>query len=380
MGRVASRVMQQIEEVAAKVAEQHEAGGGDAACQTIVTPLIQNLYERVESGSMSQSTLLKGVLPALWKEVGAALDTTPSDARLRLFTFDRATGNPMELRRDLGAMRSREKGADEKAVQSKHEALIEWDRSIYEALLERATSWLHPTEGETENDRIVKLIFAVSFFTGRRPWSEVANVGEFEVVTEPKEWEWVIDESTDAEYLTNFEVQTVPIEFHDWADGWLRMRGAAKPSYKEKVRGESLPVDFPVLGIDPLAIVEAMAELRKLEAGKSWFRATGSADKEIIGSVLQGVASKLIQTEIEPIFEPIYERGHKLPGTKTGRFTVYHLRSLYASRLHAEIRQVQREEGMVGMSNVRFAKAFLGHRAKTFGAASLNYTVWEYVD
>lgn len=386
MGRVANGVLEQIEEVAARVAEIRECGGSDSACQGVVIPFVEALYKRVETGTMSQSTLLKGVLPCLWKEVGSALETTPANARERLFSFDRTTGNPLasrekvtELRRELGAMRSREKGSDEKGVEAKHERIIEWGPSIYDALRERAIAWL--TEGDTESDRIVRLIASISFFTGRRPWSEVANTGEFEVIDGPQVWDWVITEPTDPTFETDFRIETTPIEFIEWADAWLRMRGAAKPSYKEKLSGASLPVDFPILGIAPERIVEAVTVLRDLEKGKSWFRSAESPDKEIIQGSLQGATKRLIDAEITPIFEPItVERGHGLPGTKGGGFTMYHFRSLWASRLHAEIRRAQREEGLTGLSTVGFAKSFLGHRSRIFGASSLNYTVWEYVD
>ena len=233
-------------------------------------------------------------------------------------------------------------------------------------------SWLK-IGGDTENDRIARLILAVSFFTGRRPWSEVGFLAEFENTDNPVCRDWKVDLKTASNYETDFELIEKPWEPSDWADGWLIFRGNGKRTKKEDKAGWSIPLDIPVLGIDPDDLIQALSEIRELERRKLWFRPELPAHEQTIEPALAFNTTKALG-EIHTILEPIYAAGHRFPDTDGGRFTSYHFRPLYANRMAWEMRTATGSN----TDPTVIAKRLLGHFGG-LGKASLAYQSFDFL-
>jgi len=376
MGRVAKRHQEEISQIANQVAEIAENGGDDGAIQEILLPFIDSAEKRVGTGQMSSSTFLKTFMPAVWKEVGAAMGATAASARVRLFTYDIANRTPLVLAEAIKGRRQEDNANYEIQLTGKLTTKCPFNEETWLDLRDVAETWL-VKGGESENDRIARLILAISFFTGRRPWSETAFGGEFSVTTNPVRRDWKVSLKTAPDYLTNFDLKSEPWGETDWADGWLRFDGNAKKTRKEDTAGFPIPLDIPVLGISPEDIVEAMAELRELQKNRSWYRPELPAHEQIIQSAIQANTRKAMD-EMDQLLESIYVKGHKFPptghGESNGRFVPYHLRPMWACRMGHEMRSVTGKN----IDQVVIGKWLLGHFGG-LGKASLAYMSFDYL-
>jgi len=377
MGRVAKRHAELIESIAEQVAIAYESSdNSDLAAQAVVIPYVEALYRDAESGAMAKSTLIKGVLPALWREVGEAIGATAEGARNRLFLYDIATRGRLPIADDIKGLRLNDNSGYSKTVTKKLDAKCPITSTVMAKLNTLFTSWLTDTapKAGTETEEIVRLILAISWHTGRRPWSETAYTAKFEVTKNPRRWDWLVDMPGDPDYDTNFEIVSVPEPDPGYADAWIHFLGNCKWTRKEHLNGAPLPLDIPVVGVTGEQVVEALARLRQMESRRSWFRPDIPVDKLTIGSSLQYAISQVIADCLDPILQPLYEAGAVFPDTKDGKFTSYHLRPLYACRMGVikEATTGKRPDPTV------MAKHLLGHRG-TVGTASLAYQSFEYV-
>ena len=372
MGRISRHYQDRIDHVSGQVAEAYEEERSDLDAQRILLPFIEELLHDSQSGGMTPGTLLKAVLPAMWKEVGGALDTSPASARTRLFSYDLETRGELLLADAIQGLRRDDNSSYERVLVGKLTKKTPINLAVWSELRDLFEGWLM-VGGDSENDRIARLVLAISFFTGRRPWSETAFLAEFESTEEPVLREWKISSSSDPKFEVDFDLISTPWEPSDWADGWITFRGNAKRTKKEDLAGWSIPLDIPVVGSSPEDLIRALGELRGLERGKSWFRPEVDAGDSIIGSALQQNTAKAM-VEVEAILEPIYAAGHRFPDTENGRFTAYHLRPLYANRMAWEMRSVT---GANTDSTV-IAKWLLGHFGG-LGKASLAYQSFEFL-
>ena len=370
MGRVSKKHQAVIESIASEVAEAYERDGTDLAAQAVLIPRVEDFYRQVELGGIAVTTFIKGVLPHLWKEVGMAINADAASVRNRLFSYDLATREPILVADIVKGLRQTENDNYGKALETKLERKCKVPASVIAELNTLFTGWIkgEGMEGVTDTEEIARLILAISWHTGRRPWSESAYTAQFEEIDDPVRWDWLITERRHPQFEVNFEKVTTPFPDPEFADGWLRFDGNAKWSFKEHLAGEPLPLDIPVVGIDPSVVIKALVRLRKLEANKPWFHRDVDVDKLTIQSSLQKVTKRLEVEWIDPILEPIYAAGQRFPDTDGGRFTSYHLRPLYAARM---IREMTRSTGDEPDPTV-VIKHLLGHRG-TIGATSLAY-------
>lgn len=376
MGRVAKRHQEEIESLASRVAQISDKGGDDAEIQSILLPHISKVEKRVATGDMGSTTFLKSYMPALWKEVGAAMGATAASARIRLFTYDIANRTPLVIAETVKGRRQEDNANYEKQLTGKLVTKCPFNEEVWLDVRDIAEQWL-VKGGDSENDRMSRLILAISFFTGRRPWSETAFGGEFKVTSNPVRRDWKVDLKTANDYLTNFDLKSEPWDDASWSDGWLRFDGNAKRTKKEDVAGFSIPLDIPVIGIAPEDIVEAMAELRELQKNRSWYRPDLPAQEQTVQSALQANTKKAVG-ELDGVFESIYNKGHKFPptghGESTGRFAVYHLRPMWANRLGYEMRTITGKN----IDQVVVSKWLLGHFGG-LGKASMAYLSFDYL-
>jgi len=374
MGRVSKKHQLLIEEIASSVGEAFERDGSDLAAQQVLIPRVEELYRQVELGGIAVTTLIKGVLPHLWKEVGMAINADAASVRNRLFSYNLETREPLLVADIVKGLRQTENENYGKSLEVKLERRCKITNDVIQQLHGVFTTWIRGEAflGVTETEEIARLILAISWHTGRRPWSESAYTAQFEEIDEPVRVDWLITERRHPQFETDFQTVSTPWPRPEFASGWLRFLGNAKWTFKEHLLGEPLPLDIPVIGVDPSEVLAALVRLRKLESGKPWFNRGIPVDKLTIQSSLQRVTDRLITDWITPILEPVYESGQRFPDTDSGRFTSYHLRPLYAARM---IRQMELVSGIKPHPTV-VIKHLLGHRG-TIGATSLAYEGFE---
>lgn len=376
MGRVSKKHKALIEEIASEVGSAYE-DGGDIAAQAVLIPRVEGIYRQVELGGIAPTTLIKGVLPHLWKEIGLAIDADAGSVRSRLFSYNLETRAPIVIADLVKGLRQSDSDGYDKALQDKLELKCKIPEVVITELGSLFTNWLcgEVLEGVTETEEIVRLILSIAWFTGRRPWSEVAYTAQFEEIDDPVRWDWLITERNHPRFETDFEVLTKPVPNPEFAEGWLRFEGNAKWTYKEHCAGFPLPLDIPVVGVDPSEVIRALVRLRRLEASKRWFKRGVPVDKLTIQGALQRTTERLVADHIGPILEPVYTAGQRFPDTDRGRFTAYHLRPLYAARM---IRAMAKKTGDEPDPTV-VIKHLLGHRGK-IGATSLAYQSFRITD
>ena len=372
MGRISRHHQAQIDRVAGLVAEAYEEEGTDLAAQRILLPFVEDLHRQTQTGAINPSTLLKAVLPALWKEIGSAINAPAASARIRLFSYDLESRGELTIAEAVKNLRQDDNASYEKVLVSKLSKKTPINLEVWSELRDLFEGWL-TVGGDTENDQIARLILAISFFTGRRPWSEIGFLAEFETTDEPVCRDWKVGLKTSPNYETDFELIETPWEPSDWADGWLIFRGNAKRTKKEDLAGWSIPLDIPVLGIDPDDLIRALAEVRELERKKLWFRPELPAHEQTIEPALAFNTTKALK-EVHMILEPIYAAGHQFPDTDGGRFTSYHFRPLYANRMAWELRSVTG----ANTDPTVIAKRLLGHFGG-LGKASLAYQSFDFL-
>jgi len=373
MGRVAAKHQNEIERVALKI----EGLSDNAEIQTEIVGYVGELLTRTKAGEMATSTMLQGLMPYFWKVVGSAVNRTAKDARDLYFTRDLRTLEKLSLPDELKALRCANQLAYNKDVSARTEMQVVLPLSVWNQLAALFDSWLLDYKG-TENDQIARLILALGFFTGRRPFSEIAFTAKFSEISTPCRRHWEIEDQYAQDYWTNFNLISEPAPNPTWADEWLHFEGNGKPTAKEKAAGFSIPLDIPLICTSADDMIEALDRLRDLESDKSWFANQKSVSDSVVRSILQRNLGNA-QEEIDEVLKPIYEAGIPFPsvggGRSTGMFSPYHLRPIYANRCAYAI---ARSAGEGQRNDTVVTKWILGHMSGLGSVTS--YKSFEIVD
>jgi hypothetical protein len=255
-----------------------------------------------------------------------------------------------------------QRSADE--AQDRVNFKFQWGSVEYERLYELALRCLKDRSATaTDTERCVKLIYALSFFTGRRPWEEVGRISVFREVDHPEgDPNWI-----------------------EHADDWLEVEGIGKKSVEDEIS-----LTIPIFGVSSAELVEALVELRMIQAGKKWFDLTRdkgqTASSRIIGA-LGYQWRKFREKEVDPCFERPLSMGYTFEHNASkndgeGLFNAYDLRRLYVSYSFFRYREFCSESGIQAPEDpIAYAQEILGHSKDGLGAAhTQTYTLFSYRD
>lgn len=392
MGRVALSVVAEIEEVVHKVGQAADRGESDSVLQQPIIEYVTKLHGRMGQDGFSASTIAKGILPELWKRLSELLGIDRQEIRERFYRrYADGSGRTPTSEALIGVRKQLTK-QEQSELQARGRKEVVWGDSIYRPLLSTFREWLVDPRGRNDYEDMCRLIYAVTFFTGRRPWSEVVRIGDFLKIDRPRLWDWEVNDADSPEYLTNpnftsrlfFEYKGEPVDFSDWADGWLRINGSAKPTYKEKVLNKCIPVDFPVLGVDPELVIEGIKRFRALASTKDWYPRDYVVEEGIHKLAIQPRFTRYSEAIERDLIQPLFDatgNTHQLPNRRRpGKFTVYFLRPMYASYAYSVYSEASREceDSVDSMVGKLFIQYILGHHDPGMSSATDHYTSWKF--
>ena len=334
--------------------------------QERVIEFIKPFIEDVQAEKMKPSSFLKNSYGHFWREISDLIALkfpdlhTPlpykSDNRTNAnFYWDRVFVHDVcfkynwdtkttetEEYKTISEWRTECNKRSDAETQTRQEDQFQWGGVEYERLYELALQCLRERSADqTDNERCARLIFALSFFTGRRPWEEVGRISVFREGEAP--------DTPDCEH----------------ADDWLEVEGIGK-----KAEGVDETITIPVFNISAAELCDALVELRMIESEKSWFSTTrekGANASGVIIGTLGEPFSKFCRKYVDPCFERSHANGYDFvhnasKGKGHVRFNAYDLRRMYCS--YGFWRQCEwfKENGFAPNKNaLRWARTYLGH-------------------
>ena len=334
--------------------------------QDRVVDFLQPFIKDVEDGKIKASSFLKNSYGHFWREISEHIalkfpeEHRPmrrgEDARTKArFKWDKIYVHDVLLKYDSYTKTEltptykiiqewRTACNERSAAETQHRkgCKVEWGNPEYQALFDLAMRCLQDRGAtETDNERCVRLIYALTFFTGRRPWEEVGRISVFREADAPDD------------------------EAAEHADDWLEVEGIGKKSDDADDK-----LIIPVFNISSLELVEAMIELRMIESSKPWFSLTrdkgATASTDIIGT-LGYQWNVLAREKIDPCFERVIANGfnfdhNKSKGKGHSRFNAYDLRRMYCSYGFWRYNEWCVENGFEPWEDaVPWARTYLGH-------------------
>ena len=352
--------------------------------QERVIQFIEPFIDEVESGRIKPSSFLGNTIQNFWREISELIilkfpdEHRPmmknEDGRTKAkfkwdkgyvhdvcFKYDCYTKNEVTpAYKKIYAWRSAKNKRSSDEAKHRTGESFEWGIPEYDKLYELALSCIRKRGTvESDNDRCVRLIYALSFFTGRRPWEEVGRISVFREA-EPSE----------------------DVIFPEHADDWLEVEGIGKKSNDHDDK-----LIIPVFNISSAELVEAMIELRMIESSKTWFsmdREQGKALSTKVQGSLQRNWERFRDKEIDPIFERCYSHGfafehNRSKGKGAARFNAYDLRRMYCSYGFWRYNQWSVENGYEPWKDpVRWARTYLGHVESKSNEQTLTYLGFDF--
>ena len=354
---------------------------------------LQSFIDEIEEGKYQAGSFLKNSAPHIWKAISQTiilrfpdhhrpitdkdreedlrLDPKLSKARFfwdPTFVFDfavrfdwRSKSKQTDAFYKLREWRTTADNRSSAEAKDRRNFKFDWGDTEYARLYDLAIRCLKDRSvTETDSERCVRLIFALSFFTGRRPWEEVGRISVFREAEPPADDPHV-----------------------EHADDWLEVEGIGKKS----IDGESSLI-IPVFGVSSAQLVEGLIELRMIESGKKWFSLTRdkgqTASSRIIGS-LGYQWRKFSDNEVEPCFERPLAVGYTFEHNASknggeGQFNAYDLRRLYVSYAFFRYCEYCREIGdRVPADPIDYAQDVLGHSKTGISEEhTTTYTLFRY--
>jgi hypothetical protein len=354
---------------------------------------LQTFVEEVEAGKYQGGSFLKNSAPHIWKAISEMIvinfpefhrpiteEDRAKDVRLdKRFTKARFFWDPTyvydfgvrydwrhktaetEIFRKFQDWRLEADNRSSNEARDRRSFKFEWGDTEYDRLYDLALRCLRERNAvQTDTERCVRLIFGLSFFTGRRPWEEVGRISVFRESDPP-------DDNPDVEH----------------ADDWLEVEGIGKKKDEKEAS-----VIIPVFGISSRELVEALVELRMIESGKTWFSLTrdkgSTASSQIIGA-LGYQWRKFSDSEVEPCFERSLAAGYNFDhnaskNSGVAQFNAYDLRRLYVSFAFHRYCEFCRDNGIrVPEDPIDYAAMILGHSTEGVSEQhTITYTLFRY--
>ena len=350
MGSISVRHQKQLDTMAAKAVTAWEwAIGTDVNVDLMNVDVIDEAFESVRSairddldnlakkvGMVGHSeTYMRGSLfPNIWKTFSAAgvmldfegemlVPATPKHLRTRLLK----EGQQARTLYNRWHKRNNETRYDKRMA--KQESQIVWNRDTFESMTDLCTDWLTTGGMGARNNRhtCARMVLAVSWFTGRRPWSEAALNAEF-----------------------------VPSIGPEWADGWVKVTGLAKKT-KAVVEGleDEQQIDIPLFGISTDEFLKGFQKLREVEAEEEWFQPSNSRGHEFIKSAISYYTQEEMNSAVTEAFAEVIDAGYPL------KLEVKSFRAFYASQGHHRQQEWCLKNGQAPANINGYAKRYIGH-------------------
>ena len=334
--------------------------------QSRVIDFMKPFIAEVEEGKIKPSSFLKNTYGHFWREISDLIalkfpgehrpHPKKTDARTKAFFYwdriyvhdvcfkydwrTKTTETPEYAR--ISEWRTECNQRSDAETDTRQGTHFQWGDVEYERLYSLAMECLQDRSADqTDNERCVRLIFALAFFTGRRPWEEIGRISVFREGEPPN--------TEDCEH----------------ADDWLEVEGIGK---KADALGEKITI--PVFNISAAELCEALVELRMLESDKSWFSTTREKGANASGNIIGALGytfSKFCRKRVDPCFERSIANGYNFEhnaskGKGHVRFSAYDLRRMYCSYGYWRQCQWFEENGYVAYEDaIPWARTHLGH-------------------
>lgn len=350
MGSISARHQKLLDGMAAKAVSTWEwAIGSDVNLDVLNGEAIDEAFEAVREAVMddldslakrvgtlghSESYMRGSLFPNIWKTfsaTGVMLDfegealvpATPKHLRSRLLRegqaartlYNRWHGNNKTTRY-------------ERRIE-KQENQIVWNREAFDSMTDTAFDWLTESGGDARNTRhrCARMILAVCWFTGRRPWAEASLHADF-----------------------------IPSDGPDWADGWVRVTGLAKKT-KAVVEGveDEKQIDIPLFGITIDEFLKGFHRLREIQATEEWFQPGNDRGHEVVKAALVYYAQEEMKSAVADAFSPVIDAGYQL------KLEVKSFRALYASQGQHRQQDWCLKNGQAPANINGYAKRYIGH-------------------
>lgn len=313
---------------------------------------IDTIAKRVGLPGYSESYVRGSLFPAIWKTLsntglfldfdddGEIVPASSKHLRLRLFKTDQEA---RQLYRKWDSNNSDQREAKRKAKQNNQWI---WNEETYKAMTDLSRKWLiNGPEADHEKQALARYTIAITWFTGRRPWSETCLNVDFKPATGP-----------------------------DWAEGWIEATGFAK---KTKAVAEGLEegqrITLPLFGITSEEFLKGFEVFRSLLTKHPWFKPGDPKGHEYTKAELYWWTDRELEGPVARAFDPTIEAGYPI------ELTMKSFRALYPS-YGCERRMAWSVSNGESTMNINgFAKRFIGHFGKGSEKDTAEYLRWTFI-
>ena len=323
---------------------------GHEAVRSAIRDDLDEVAQRAGQLGWSENTLRGNFFPQIWKTIsgrGVLLEiendeivaARPRDLVRRLLKEDQTA------RQRYNEWQSNKESVGSKKRNAKQLKQVVWNNEVVDSMNDLCTDWLiGPLAGKDDKQNIGRHILAIAWFTGRRPWEEVAlNLRINPEATGP-----------------------------DWASDWVEVSGIAKQTLavKDGIE-EEVPISIPLFDIDHEDLLAGLERLRALEAIQDWF------DDEITNVSIRSILKYRVNSDLEgPIldcFSPVTEAGYSY----TSEPKMF--RALWVS--HGYWRQFEWcvANGRQPANINGYAKRYIGHTGQSSDAATADYLRYTFL-
>ena len=300
----------------------------------------------------SESYVRGSLFPAIWKTISALGVMLDYDDEGELVPATAKHLRGRLLKPDQEAQQLYKKWDKSNTVQRTEKRITKqrtqwiWNQQTYETMTSLSRSWLiNGPGGGNEKETLARYAVAITWFTGRRPWSE-----------------------------TCLNVDFKPANGPDWAEGWLVATGFAKKT-KAVVEGraDAQRITLPLFGITAAEFLQGFEAFRSLLAQQPWFQPGNPKGHEYTKAALYHWTKAELQGPVARAFDPTIEAGYPV------ELTMKSFRALYPSYGCERRREWSLANGKETMNLPGFAKRFIGHFGSDSEADTGEYLRFTYV-